>query len=79
MGGVCIPSDHIKDNIMIITEADIDNKLREGIVIDSIGPKRLVYYVLTCKYEVQVNGHIVMLGSDEHKTNIINKYNSISI
>ena len=61
----------------MVTVESIDFELQQGLVLASSKTKRLVYYPLTGNYEVQVYGHIVMLGSDEHKADIVNKYNSI--
>ena len=61
---------------MVTVEA-IDSKLFEGMVLASSKTKRLLYYPLTAKYEVHVDGHTIMLGSDEHKAKIVDKYNSI--
>ena len=63
---------------MITVEA-IDFELEQGLVLASSKTKRLLYYPLTGEYEVQVDGHIVMLGSDEHKAQIVNRYNSIEV
>ena len=61
---------------MLTVEA-IDFELEQGLVLASSKTKRLLYYPLTGKYEVQVDGHTSMVGSDEHKASIVDKYNSI--
>ena len=61
----------------MVTVEDIDLELQQGMVIASLGGKHLLYYPLKGEYVVEVDGHIVMLGTDEHKAKIVDKYNSI--